>query len=82
MIGSTGHSYTYGQTVGDTKDFDYHGTLAIESTGAATSRVDYTLIYDQDRVPAEKRAGMRDLLLQRFTGAVQNIKAMAEGASF
>jgi hypothetical protein len=82
MIGATSHSYTYGQTVGDSKDFEYHGTLAIEPTGAATSRVDYTLTYDEARVPEDKRDAMRDLLNQRFTAAIQNIKAMAEGRQF
>ena len=79
MIGATAHSYTYGQTLGEEKDYDYHGTLAIEPTGAVTSRVDYTLTYDLSRVPADRRAGLRSLLDQRFGAAVQNIKAMAEG---
>lgn len=78
MIGATAHSYTYGQTVGSDKDIDYHGTIAIEPTGAATSRVDYTLTYDQDRVPADKRAALHDQMNQRFVAAVQNIKKLAE----
>jgi hypothetical protein len=78
MIGATSHSYTYGQTVGDTKDFDYHGTLAIERTGPTTSRVDYTLTYDQARVPENERTALRTLINQRFTAAMQNIKAIAE----
>lgn len=79
MIGATARSYTYGQTVGDNKDMEFHGTLAIEPTGAATSRIDYTLIYDQDRVPAEKRAGLRAQFNERFAPAIQTMKAMAEG---
>lgn len=79
MIGATSHSYTYGQTVGDTKDFDYHGTLAIEPTGPASARVDYTLTYDEARVPEKERTALRGLVSQRFTAAMQNIKAMAEG---
>ena len=79
MIGATARSYTYGQTLGESKDFDYHGTLAIEPTGAATSRVDYTLTYDESRVPSDQRAGVRSQIDQRFGAAVQNIKAMAEG---
>ena len=78
MIGATAHAYTYGQTVGSDKDIDYHGTLAIEPTGAATSRVDYTLTYDQERVPADRRGALREQMNQRFRGAVQNIKKMAE----
>ena len=78
MIGASAHSYTYGQTVGADKDIDYHGTLAIEPTGAATSRVDYTLTYDQERVPADRRGAIREQMTQRFRGAVQNMKKMAE----
>jgi hypothetical protein len=78
MIAATAHSYTYGQTLGDNKDIYYHGTLAIEPTGTATSRVDYTLTYDQERVPADQREAMRDQMTQRFRAAVENIKKMAE----
>lgn len=78
MIAATAHSYTYGQTVGDDKDIDYHGTLALEPTGPATSRVDYTLTYDQERVPADRRSAIRDQINQRFGAAVQKIKTMAE----
>jgi hypothetical protein len=78
MIAQTAHSYTYGQTIGPNKDIDYHGTLAVEPTGQATSRIDYTLIYDQARVPADKRVSMRDGMAQRFQGIVNNIKAAAE----
>jgi hypothetical protein len=78
MHAATAHSYTYGQTVGMNKDIDYHGTLAIEPTAAATSRIDYTLVYDAARIAPEKRAGMPDQLRKTFGPIVQNIKLMAE----
>jgi hypothetical protein len=78
MVAATAHSYTYGQTVGPNKDIDYHGTLAVEPTGAGTSRIDYTLVYDQARVAADKRAGMRDGMGQRFQVFMNALKAQAE----
>jgi hypothetical protein len=82
LVGATSHSYTYSQTLGDSTDLDYHGTLAIQPTGAKTARVNYTLTYDEARVPAEKRAEKREELNKRFASAIQNIKAMAEGRPF
>lgn len=79
MVAGTAHSYTYGQTVGPNKDIDYHGTLAVEPTGAGTSRIDYTLTYDQSRVAADKRAGMRAGMAQRFQVFMAALKAQAEG---
>jgi hypothetical protein len=78
MLARTSHSYTYGQIVGTNKGLDYHGTLAIEPTGPATSRVDYTLVYDQALLPADKRDAMRTQLPSRFQVFVDAIKAMAE----
>lgn len=78
MIGATGHSYTYGQTVGMNKDIDYHGTLAVEPTGPATSRIDYTLTYDQSLVAPEKRAGMREQMAVRFQPFLVALKQLAE----
>lgn len=78
MVAKTAHSYTYGQTIGPNKDIDYHGTLAIEPTGRGTSRINYTLIYDQARVAADKRVSMRDGMAQRFQAIVNDIKTMAE----
>jgi hypothetical protein len=78
MIAKTAHSYTYGQTVGPNKDIDYHGTLAVEPTGPGTSRINYTLIYDQARVAEDKRVSMRDGMAQRFQAIVNDIKTMAE----
>jgi hypothetical protein len=79
MVAATAHSYTYGQTVGPNKDIDYHGTLAVEPTGAGTSRIDYTLTYDQSHVAADKRVSMRDGMAQRFQVFMGPLKAQAEG---
>ena len=78
MVGRASRSYTYGQTVGPNAALDYHGTLAVEPTGRRTARVDYTLVYDQARVPADQREKMRAQLAQRFQTFVDAIKAAAE----
>src|SRR4051812_3801853 len=78
MVAHTSHSYTYGQTVGGNKDFDYHGTLAVEPAGRNASRINYTLVYDQSLVPAEKRETMPTGMRTRFQGFVDKMKAMAE----
>jgi len=78
MFGRTAHSYTYGQTVGGNKGVDYHGTLAVEPTGRNTSRLSYTLLYDQSLVPEDKRDGMRTQMPVRFQTFVDNLKKMAE----
>lgn len=77
MLAATAHSYTYGQTVGPNKGIDYHGTLALEPTGANSSRAHYTLVYDQSLLPADKRDAMKAGLL-RFQRFLDAIKQMAE----
>ena len=77
MVAQTAHSYTYGQTIGANKGIEYHGTLAVEPTGARTSRINYTLFYDQALVPADKRESFR-AGLARFQGFVDTMKGMAE----
>lgn len=77
MFAATAHSYTYGQTVGPNKGIDYHGTLAVEPTGARSSRATYTLIYDQALVPPDKRDAMKSGL-QRFQRFLDTMKEMAE----
>jgi len=78
MVAQASHSYTYCQTVGGSKDYQYHGTLAVEPAGRNASRIDYTLLYDQALVPAEKRDTMHTGLATRFQTFVDKMKAMAE----
>jgi hypothetical protein len=77
MLATTKYSYTYGQTVGPNKGIDYHGTLAFEPVGKNASRANYTLVYDQSLVPAEKRDSFK-AGFQRFQGFLDTMKQMAE----
>ena len=79
MIALTPYSYTYGQTEGGMKDFYYHGTLAVEPTGKRSSRIIYSLVYDQAGMASDEvRAAQRERITTRFRGAVDKIKAIAE----
>lgn len=80
MIARTSHSYTYGQIEGGMKDFDYHGTLAVEPAGKG-SRVVYSLVYDQSKMASDAvRASERLRMETRFQGAVDRAKAIVEAA--
>jgi hypothetical protein len=77
-VAATKYSYTYAQP--DNKIL-YHGTLAAEAVdGGKKTKLFYTLIYDQepDGTPEAKdkdRTGRTN----NFTGALANMKALAEG---
>lgn len=77
MVAQTSHSYTYTQP--DTKNL-YHGTVAVESTGPDSSKIVYSVFYDQSALKTdEARAKSRDRYTKAFTGALDTMKKMAEG---
>lgn len=79
MIGATPHSYTYYQTVGGMAANAYHGTVDVQATGPTSSKIVYTLVYDQAPLADDAaRSANRTRLETRFQGAVEAMKAMAE----
>ncbi len=79
MVAQTPLSYTYHQTVGNMAAYGYHGTLAVESTdGGNQSRIIYTLVYDQESMPQDKRDSERARLQGRFQTAIETMKTIAE----
>jgi len=78
MTGKTRMSYTYWQTQGTMAPDSYHGTLAVDSNGDATSTIYYMLFYNQNAIPAEKRESEHQRLTTRFQGALDAMKALAE----
>ena len=79
MIARTSRSYTYGQIAGGMKDFDYHGTLAVEPAGGGHSTIVYTIVYDQARMPSDEiRAAQRTRIEARFQSAVDKARELAE----
>ena len=83
LVGKTEFSYTYTQTVRAGRPYNlYHGTLEVRPVTAKTSRLYYTLIYDNsmllDDAAREKDKASRTAT---FTRAIQNIKTLAEGGT-
>jgi hypothetical protein len=78
MVAKTARSYTYYQTAGSLAAQHYHGTLAVEPLGDMKSRILYTLVYDQETLPADQRATVRAQLETRFGSALATMKTLAE----
>jgi hypothetical protein len=79
MVAKTNYSYTYWQTVGNMAPMSYHGTLAVEPESANKSKLVYTLFYDQAAMPSDAvRASEQERLTQRFQGALDMMKSLAE----
>jgi len=76
MVSKTDLSYTYTQPL---SPIEYHGCVEVKPTSATTSKIIYTLFYDQaplaDQAAKDKdratRAGM-------FMGALKTMKALSE----
>jgi len=83
LVGKTELSYTYTQPVrvGQTYNL-YHGTVEARPVTATTSKLVYTLVYDNSMLPddaaREKDKANRQA---RFTQALENMKTLAEGGT-
>src|SRR5580692_2498927 len=83
MVGKTDLSYTYTQPVQDGRPYIlYHGTLEAKPVTATTSKLYYTLMWDNSTL-ADDAARERDKALRRqvFEGALKNMKTLAEGGT-
>ncbi len=83
MVGKTDLSYTYGQTPRPGRPYNYyHGTLEARPVTATTSKLVYTLMYDNAMLPDDD-ARTKDITQRRarFTQALQNMKILAEGGT-
>lgn len=81
LVGKTDLSYTYTQTVRAGRPYNlYHGTLEARPVTDKTSKIVYTLIYDNSMM-ADDAAREKDKASRTatFTRAVQNMKTLAEG---
>jgi uncharacterized protein YndB with AHSA1/START domain len=81
LVGKTELSYTYAQTPKEGTPFNlYHGTLEARPLTPATSKLVYTLFFDNSMLPDEAaRAKDAEQRRARFTQALQNMKTLAEG---
>jgi len=83
LVGRTELSYTYTQPVREGRPYNlYHGTLEARPVTATTSKLIYTLVFDNSML-ADDAARQADIERRRtqFTQALQNMKILAEGGT-
>jgi hypothetical protein len=83
LVGKTPLSYTYAQPVREGRPYNlYHGTLEARPVTDRTSKLVYTLMYDNSMLPDDAaRAQDRERRTAMFVGALQNMKILAEGGT-
>jgi Polyketide cyclase / dehydrase and lipid transport len=81
LVGQTELSYTYTQPVKPGQPYNlYHGTLEARPLTATTSKLLYTLVYDNSMLPDDAARGKdKAQRTERFTQAIENMKILAEG---
>jgi len=81
LVARTEFSYTYAQTPKEGTPYNlYHGTVEVRPMSPATSRIVYTLFYDNSMLPSDAaRAADKETRRTRFMRALQNMKILAEG---
>jgi hypothetical protein len=83
LVGKTDLSYTYTQPVREGRIYNmYHGTLEARPVTATTSKIVYTLFFDNSNL-ADQAAKDADAARRRtqFTRALENMKILAEGGT-
>jgi hypothetical protein len=83
LVGKTELSYTYTQPVREGRPYNlYHGTMEARPVTATTSKLLYTLVYDNSMLPDDAaRERDRAQRTAQFTRALQNMKILAEGGT-
>src|SRR5215468_9544490 len=83
LVGNTELSYTYTQPVRAGRPYNpYHGTLEARPVTATTSKLVYTLMFDNSML-ADDAAREKDKAQKTavFTQALENMKILAEGGT-
>jgi hypothetical protein len=83
LVGETALSYTYTQPVAAGRPYNlYHGTLEAVPVTPTTSKLVYTLFFDNSML-ADDAARERDRAgkTTQFTGALNSMKILAEGGT-
>jgi hypothetical protein len=81
LVGKTELSYTYTQTVRNDRPYNlYHGTLEARPLTAKTSKIVYTIFFDNSMLADDAaREADKARRTTTFTRALQNMKTLAEG---
>ncbi|HLK48338.1 MAG TPA: SRPBCC family protein [Bryobacteraceae bacterium] len=83
LVGKTELSYTYTQPVRAGRPYNlYHGTLEARPVTPTTSKLVYTLTFDNSML-ADDEARQKDIAQKtaQFTRGLQNMKTLAEGGT-
>ena len=83
LVGKTELSYTYTQPVREGRPYNlYHGTLEARPVTATTSKLVYTLFFDNSMLADDAaRAADKARRTAQFTQALENMKILAEGGT-
>jgi Polyketide cyclase / dehydrase and lipid transport len=83
LVGKTELSYTYTQTVRNDRPYNlYHGTLEARPVTATTSKIVYTIFFDNSMLADDAaREADKTRRSATFTRALQNMKTLAEGGT-
>lgn len=83
LVARTEFSYTYTQPVRAGRPYNlYHGTLEVRPVTPTTSKILYTLLYDNSMLPDDAaREKDRASRTATFTRALNNMKILAEGGT-
>jgi hypothetical protein len=84
LVAKTEYSYTYTQPVREGRLYNlYHGTLEARPIDAKSTRLLYTLMYDNSLIPGDAAAKQADIDRRRtaFMRALANMKTLAEGGT-
>jgi hypothetical protein len=83
LVAKTELSYTYTQTVKEGRPYNlYHGTLEARPVTPTTSKIVYTLFFDNSMLADDAaREADRTRRMAQFTTALENMKILAEGGT-
>src|SRR5262245_31508066 len=83
LVGKTELSYTYTQPVRTDRPYNmYHGTVEARPLTATTSKIVYTLVFDNSMLADDAaRESDKARRTTQFTQALQNMKILAEGGT-
>jgi hypothetical protein len=83
LVGRTELSYTYTQPVREGRPYNlYHGTLEARPVSATTSKLVYTLFFDNSMLADDAaRAADKARRTTQFQQALENMKILAEGGT-
>jgi hypothetical protein len=83
LVAKTEYSYTYTQPVRAGRPYNlYHGTLEARALTPTTTKLLYTLVYDNSMLPDDAaREKDRAARAATFTRALANMKVLAEGGT-